>query len=340
MSDVIIDVGKNKTSRINLGIQGENIVEHVIFDISSWIEEYGEGVAFIYAKRRGDDEPYPVALDMDVTDKTATWDVTLTDTAAKGKGSAQLVYVVDENDNEDFMDDEVKKTKTYATTVQSSLVVTSEENPSGYDTWLEVLGGYTVRVEAAKVAAQTAKTAAEAAQAAAETAKTAAEAAQSAAETAEANAEASEDDAETAATNAATSETNAANSATSAAASASSASTSATNASNSATAASGSATTAQTAATNASQSATAASGSATNAANSASAAASSASAAASKLAEVNAAGATQIAAINAAGSDQIDAVEAAGDAKIAEVAEIGSFVYVGNDGNLYYNKED
>ena len=331
MSDVIIDVGKNKTSRINLGIQGENIVEHVIFDISSWVEEYGDGVAFIYAKRRGDEEPYPVALDMDMTEKTATWDVTLTDTAAKGKGSAQLVYVVDEDNDEDFMDDEVKKTKPYATTVQASLVVASEENPSGYETWLEVLGGYTVRVEAAKVAAETAKTAAEAAQAAAEAAQTAAEAAQTAAETAEANAEASEDDAETAATNAATSETNAANSATSAAASASSASTSATNAANSATSASGSASTAQTAATNASQSATAASGSATNAANSASAAATSesnakdseddaeAAASAAATSEANAAASATAASASASSASQ-SATSASGSASTASTA--------------------
>lgn len=331
MSDVIIDVGKNKTSRINLGIQGENIVEHVIFDISSWVEEYGEGVAFIYAKRRGDDEPYPVALDMDLTEKTATWDVNLTDTAAKGKGSAQLVYVVDEDNDEDFMDDEVKKTRTYATTVQASLVVASEENPSGYDTWLEVLGGYTVRVEAAKAAAETAKTAAEAAQAAAETAQSAAESAQSAAETAEANAEASETDAETAATNAATSETNAANSATSAAASASSASTSATNAANSATSASGSASTAQTAATNASQSASAASGSATNAANSASAAATSednakaseddaeSAASAAATSEANAAASATAASASASSASQ-SATSASGSASTASTA--------------------
>jgi len=177
MSTVTIDVTSSKTSRINLGLQGENIVEHVVFNISQWIEDYGEGVAFIYAKRRGDDEPYPVALTMDMDEKTATWDLTAVDTAAKGKGSAQLVYVVDEDDDNDLSEDEVKKTKVYATTVQSSLVPTSEENPDAYETWLEVLGGYTTRIEAAAISANSAKDAAVLAKIAAETAQGLAEAA-------------------------------------------------------------------------------------------------------------------------------------------------------------------
>lgn len=280
MSDVIIDVSSNKTSRINLGIQGENIVEHVIFNIASWIEEYGEGVAYVYARRSGDLEPYPVALDMDMTEKTATWDVNLVDTAVKGRGSAQLVYVVDEDNEPDFSEDEVKKTKVFATTVQASLVVSSEENPEGYSTWLEVLGGYTVRVESAKAAAQAAQTAAETAQGLAEDAQEAAESARDAAQSSQAGASASATNAAASASAAATSETNAANSATSASTSASAASASATNASNSASAAAASAATAGTAATNASQSATAAAGSATSAGQSASAASSSASSAA------------------------------------------------------------
>ena len=189
MSTVTIDVSSNKVSRINLGVQGENIVEHVVFNIEEWMEEYGSGVAYIYAKRRGDTEPYPVALEMDLDAKTATWDLTLTDTAAKGKGSAQFVYIVDEDNDNDYSEDEVKKTKVYATTVQSSLVATSDENPSGYETWLEVLGGYTARIEAASLSANAAKLAAQAAQLAAETA-------QGKAETAQGKAEDSAEDAE------------------------------------------------------------------------------------------------------------------------------------------------
>lgn len=150
MASVTIDVSTNKTSRINLGIQGENIVEQVIFNISSWIEEFGEGVAYVYAKRKGDVDPYPVALEMDLTKGTATWDLTAADTAYKGKGSAQLVYVVDEDGEVAITDDEIKKTRVYATTVQTSLVASSTENPDAYDTWLEVLGGYTARIEAAQ----------------------------------------------------------------------------------------------------------------------------------------------------------------------------------------------
>lgn len=189
MADFTIDVSRSKTSRINLGIQGENIIEHIIFDISGWIEEFGEGVAYIYAQRKGDENPYPVALDMDLDAGTATWTITDADTAVKGKGKAQLVFVSDDEDSITDVEvysssstysvgdyclygtqlykckttvstaeawtpahwdavNEVKKTRVYATTVQASLVSTSSENPDAYETWLEVLGGYTARIEA------------------------------------------------------------------------------------------------------------------------------------------------------------------------------------------------
>lgn len=150
MADFTIDVSRSKTSRINLGIQGENIIEHIIFNISAWIEEFGEGDAYVYAQRKGDENPYPVALDMDLDAGTATWTLNATDTAVKGKGKAQLVYVVDEDGTEAITDDEIKKTRVFSTTVQTSLVPASEENPDAYETWLEVLGGYTARIEAAE----------------------------------------------------------------------------------------------------------------------------------------------------------------------------------------------
>lgn len=188
--DINISVSSNKTSSINLGIQGENIVERIIFNISEWITEYGEGVAYVYAKRKGDTDPYPIALDMDMSRGTATWEVSSVDTAIKGKGSAQLVYVVDE--------DKIKKTKIYATTVQTSLIAVSADAPVQYETWLEVLGGYTARIEAANIAGQTAKDLAQAAQAAAELAQSEAEKAQKAAETAQGKAEDAQGKAETA----------------------------------------------------------------------------------------------------------------------------------------------
>lgn len=189
MADFTIDVSSSKTSRINLGIQGENIVENIIFNISEWITDFGQGVAYIYATRHGDTEPYPIALEMDMDAGTATWNVSAVDTAYKGKGRAQLVYIVDEDNDNDYEEDEIKKTKIYATTVQASIVSSSDENPDAYETWLEVLGGYTSRIEAANIAAQQAK-------AAAIEAQEAAEAAQTAAETAQGNSEDSAEDSE------------------------------------------------------------------------------------------------------------------------------------------------
>ena len=178
MADFTINVSSSKTSRINLGIQGENIVEHVIFNISEWITDYGSGVAYIYATRSEDTEPYPIALEMDLEAGTATWNVSAVDTAFKGEGKAQLVYVVDEDNDNDYAEGEIKKTKVYATSVQTSIVSTTDVNPDAYETWLEVLGNYTARIEAANIAANAAKIAAQAAQAAAEAAQAAAETAE------------------------------------------------------------------------------------------------------------------------------------------------------------------
>ena len=218
--------------------------------------------------------------------KTATWWLDLADTAKKGKGYAQLVYVVDEDNDNDFTEDEIKKTQVYKTTVQAALVATSEVTPSGYETWLEVLGGYTARVESAKLAAEAAKAAALAAQAAAEAS--------------EDNASASESAAASSAASAAGSATAAAGSATSAAGSASSAGTAAAQAAASETSASGSASAAATSATNAAGSATNAAGYATSAAGSASSAATSATNAAASA--------------SSASSDAASAAESASDA--------------------------
>lgn len=302
MSDVIIDVGSNRTSRINLGIQGENIVEHVIFDISKWIEEYGEGVAFIYAQRRGDEEPYPVALDMDMTAKTATWEVNLTDTAEKGKGSAQLVYVVDEDNDEDFMDDEVKKTKVYSTTVQASLVVASDENPSGYETWLEVLGGYIARIETANL------------EAAAEAMAQAIIAKSYATGDTESRTGEETDNAKYYSEQARASEQSAAQKLIDV-----------TDAANAALQAIGQAGTTQVTAVNTAGT--------TNVDNVNSAGT-------TQVKNVNDAGEAQIADIAEAGESQVSDINTAGEEIKSDLDAIGKFIYVGNDGNLYYNEEE
>lgn len=179
MTTINVNVNRPDVQVLDLGVQKENIVEKIVFDISPWIEEYGDGVAYIYARRNGDSEPYPVTLTMG--DGTATWTLSSTDTYVKGKGKAQLVYTVD---------NAIKKSRVYPTFVHNSLGAASLTPPDPYEDWLDVLGGYTASIEAAVEDvedlvgdAQTAKTGAETAQAAAEAAQLLAETARNSAST-------------------------------------------------------------------------------------------------------------------------------------------------------------
>lgn len=138
MATINVNVNRPDVQVLDLGVQKENIVEAVVFDISSWVEEYGDGVAYIYAQRKGDAEPYPVTLTMG--DGTATWTLSSTDTYVKGKGKAQLVYTVDSA---------IKKSRVYPTFVHNSLGAASLTPPDPYDDWLDTLGDYTASIEAA-----------------------------------------------------------------------------------------------------------------------------------------------------------------------------------------------
>ena len=217
MTTIRIDVTKNP-QLLDLGLQKENNVRFIEFDCNPWIADYGEGVAVIYAQRKGDENPYPVPLVME--DGIATWTVSSTDNAVNGKGKAQLEYIVG---------DAVKETKIYPTLVSKSLGAAGEDPPDPYDTWLDTLGGYTANImqsvgqvedlvedaTAAKNAAEEArddtqnlydladdaKTAAELAQTRAELAQAAAEQALDAAQTAQENAEGFADEAESHAQN-------------------------------------------------------------------------------------------------------------------------------------------
>lgn len=118
---MIIDVSLPPPARLGLGRQGENAVTQFQFDISAWVEEYGEGTLTLTAQRNGDAEPYPVSLSGNV------WVVSNADTAKEGFGKAQLQYVVDE---------QVKKSVIYATLVLPSIEA-SAEPPEPYQTWYD-----------------------------------------------------------------------------------------------------------------------------------------------------------------------------------------------------------
>lgn len=123
MALLTIDVTKKATA-IYLGVQGENEAEGVGFDITTWIEEYGQGYAYMYIRRQGDKDTY--FKNLNIEDGIATWLFDAADTARSGEGTAQLLYVVDEV---------VKKTEVFVTTTERSM--DQGPGPSPYEDYLE-----------------------------------------------------------------------------------------------------------------------------------------------------------------------------------------------------------
>ncbi|MBR5284561.1 MAG: hypothetical protein IKU27_05885, partial [Clostridia bacterium] len=81
--------------RINIGRRGEHLARQVQFDLTEWIERYGEGQAELLYQRPGDQLPYPIAARRQ--GNLLLWDVDHTDTARAGRnGRAEIRYYVDE----------------------------------------------------------------------------------------------------------------------------------------------------------------------------------------------------------------------------------------------------
>lgn len=174
----------NNQTLLQLGRQGENLVRQVVFDLSSWVAEYGSGVAELIYQRNGDAVPYPVAAVRD--GNTLVWTLTATDTAVASSygsnGHCELRY---------YAGDVLAKSATWPTKVIPALSTPSETAPPEPEQgWVDqiIAAGAAAKASEANAAgsasaAAESATAAQSAQSGAEAAKTAA--AQSAQEAAE-----------------------------------------------------------------------------------------------------------------------------------------------------------
>lgn len=127
MSRISVDVSSARIPVLQVGYQGENEVTDVLFDISSWITEFGEGVAQLRVKRPGNSEEESYVLSLTITDGIAVWTVSDTDTFNKGNGKVQLSYLVGNI---------VKKAVIYPYKVGKSIV--GADNPvDPFDSWIE-----------------------------------------------------------------------------------------------------------------------------------------------------------------------------------------------------------
>ena len=119
---VYIDVKEDEV--IPLGRQGENEVTTVLFDVSGWADEYGDGEFTLLHERCMDTAPYecPITIEDDVI----SWVIRNVDTAYPYSGRAQLIYIVN---------DYVAKSVIYKTfTIKS--IDGDPVFPDPYDDWL------------------------------------------------------------------------------------------------------------------------------------------------------------------------------------------------------------
>lgn len=133
-------------SMLLLGKQGENRARQIRFDISSWMDNFGPGTVQLLHQRRGDEAPYPVAVEQ--AGNLAVWTVTNADTAIGGNGIAELQY---------YTGDTLIKTTNWMTKVLSALGPAGETPPEAQQGWVDqVLQAGTVATEAAEKAANAA----------------------------------------------------------------------------------------------------------------------------------------------------------------------------------------
>lgn len=144
MDKVVIANGANI-----IGRRGENEAVRLLFPISPWKEQFGDGGTFqLVAQRHNDAAPYPVAIEVD--DRYVYWTVNAADTAVVGNGTCELYY---------FIDDVLAKSVIYITLVFESMDEPGEA-PEPQIAWLEQVLGYATDAEVAAVDAAASATAA------------------------------------------------------------------------------------------------------------------------------------------------------------------------------------
>lgn len=108
-----------------LGHQGEKLALRVVFDITEWIDTYGNGTAHLLHQRKGDAEPYPVGTVQEGS--VVRWDVSEADTAVEGSGKYELHF---------YTGEALVKSVTGETLVRGALQYGAEP-PEAVQLWLD-----------------------------------------------------------------------------------------------------------------------------------------------------------------------------------------------------------
>lgn len=127
----MVQINAKPRQTIPLGHRGENEAREVVFDLTEYINTYGPGTARLLHQRNGDPAPYIVPVVQE--DDTLTWTVTDADTAAPGRGSAELQWMVNNT---------LAKSDTWTTRTQTALDDGATAPPTGAEGWYQQLIAY------------------------------------------------------------------------------------------------------------------------------------------------------------------------------------------------------
>lgn len=141
-------------TRILIGRRGENEAQKWAFDISSFISEYGDGIAVLLAKRSEDTVAYPCPS-VERDGNNVVWTVTNVDTLYSGDGKVEIFW---------YVDSVLAKSVVFKTWVADDIGVASEAPPDPYETFLDEMirlaAETQVNAEAAEESAERAEQAA------------------------------------------------------------------------------------------------------------------------------------------------------------------------------------
>lgn len=118
----------NLPHELLLGRQTENGVTVVSIDVQSWIDQWPGMETVIMATRPGESAAYPAATRMDGS--CIVWTVNGADTAIAGRGTAEILGLVDG----------VRKlSQIVRTRIKASTVATTSEPPEGAQPWVDTV---------------------------------------------------------------------------------------------------------------------------------------------------------------------------------------------------------
>lgn len=116
---------ETNTEKIFIGRVGENEATEIVFKISKWHAQFGDGTFSLLHQRSRDAAPYPCEIEQ--TGDEVKWVIRSADTAMQGSGKCELIYAAD---------NAVVKSAIYKTIVDES-ISGGADPPEPWESWVD-----------------------------------------------------------------------------------------------------------------------------------------------------------------------------------------------------------